>query len=411
MRIILLFVCFTMAAFAGDQWPDWRGTAGDGCSDAVSLPLMWSETENVKWKTIIHDKGWSTPVIWGDQIWLTTAKEDGHAFYALAVDFNSGKVIRDIKVFSCADPQSINSLNSYATPSPVIEEGRVYVHYGTFGTACIDTRTGKVLWRWDEAHCDHVQGPAASPFLFEHLLILHLEGSDVQLIIALDKATGKMVWKAERPKEHYTDKPLYYKAYITPIIIRVNGKPQLISNGSKVCQAFDPYTGKEIWRVVYGGDSTISRPIAGDGMVYINTGWEEESAELWAVKPDGIGDVTATHVAWKVVEHIPIESSPLFVNHMIFTVDDRGTASCLNAKNGQVLWQQKLNGMFGASPLYAQGRIYFCDKKGKTTVVAAEKAYQSLAVNVLGDGFMASPAVKANSLILRSRTHLYRIEE
>jgi outer membrane protein assembly factor BamB len=404
---LMLLTCLL---FAGENWPDWRGPSNDGCSDAVGLPLTWSETENIKWKTPIHDQGWSTPVIWGDQIWLTTATEDGHKFYALCVDFNSGKVIRDIKVFDCAKPQGKHALNSYATPSPVIEEGRVYVHYGTFGTACIDTRNGKVLWRWDEIHCDHIQGPASSPFLFENLLILHLEGSDVQNIVALDKMTGKMVWKAERPKEHYTGNPLYYKAYITPIIIRVNGKPQLISNGSKVCQAFDPYTGVEIWRVVYGGDSTISRPIFGDDLVYVNSGWEEESAELWAVKPDGVGDVTDSKVVWKIVQHIPIESSPLFADDMIFAIDDRGTASCFDGKTGAVNWQENFKSMFSASPICAQKRIYFFDKKGRTVVVAADKTFKQLAINSLGDGYMASPAVKGKSLILRSRTNLYRVE-
>lgn len=407
---VFSLLVLTCCLFAGGNWPDWRGPSNDGRSDATDLPLTWSETEHIKWKTPIHDQGWSTPVIWSNQIWLTTATEDGHKFFALCVDFSSGKITRDIKVFNCAKPQGKHPLNSYATPSPVIEEGRLYVHYGTFGTACIDTRSGKVLWRWDEIHCDHVQGPASSPFLFENLLILHLEGSDVQNIIALDKMTGKMVWKAERPKEHYTGNPLYYKAYITPIIIRVNGKPQLISNGSKVCQAFDPYTGKEIWRVVYGGDSTISRPIFGDDLVYVNSGWEEESAELWAVKPDGVGDVTESKVLWKVVENIPIESSPVFADHMIFTVNDRGMASGIDAKTGAVNWQENFKSMFSASPIYAPGRIYFFDKKGRTVVVAADRTYKQLAVNSLGDGFMASPAVKDKSLILRSRTNLYRVE-
>ncbi|MDZ7371305.1 MAG: PQQ-binding-like beta-propeller repeat protein [candidate division KSB1 bacterium] len=404
-----LIILLWAIGWAVENWPDWRGPTCDGVVNA-DLPLTWSETQNVKWKTAIPYHGWSTPVIWGNQIWLTTATEDGKQFFAVCVDFNSGKVLQQIKVFTCDKPQGKHPLNSYATPSPVIEEGRVYVHFGTFGTACIDTKSGKILWKWNEVTCDHIQGPASSPLLFENLLILHLEGSDVQVIAAVDKLTGKTVWKTERPKEYYTGNPLYYKAYITPIVITVNGKPQLISNGSKVCQAFDPYTGKEIWRVVYGGDSTISRPIFGDGLVFINCGWEEVSADLWAVDPRGVGDLTAK-VVWKAEEHVPIESSPVLLNHMIFMVDDKGTASCLEAKTGSVLWRQRLGGQFGASPIAAAGRVYFFDKKGKTTVVSAERTLKRLAVNQLGDGFWASPAVKERSLILRSRNFLYRVEE
>ena len=409
-RLIVYLLIFSAQLVAGENWADWRGPTCDGRVDAANLPLTWGETENIKWKTPTPHQGWSTPVIWGDQIWMTAATEDGKQFFALCVDFDTGKITRNIKVFDCAKPQGKHPLNSYATPSAVIEEGRVYVHYGTFGTACIDTRSGKVLWRWNEITCDHIQGPASSPFLFENLLILHLEGSDVQFIVALDKQTGKTVWKSERPQEYYTGNPLFYKAYITPIIIVVDGKPQLISNGAKVCQALDPFTGKEIWRVVYGGDSTISRPIFIDGLVYVNCGWEEESADLWAIKPDGAGDVTASKVVWKVEEHIPIESSPTFADGMIFIIDDRGTASCIDAKTGAVHWREKFKSMFSASPIAAHDRVYFFDKKGKTVVVAADKTFKQLAVNQLGDGFMASPAVRNNSLILRSRTHLYRVE-
>jgi outer membrane protein assembly factor BamB len=342
---------------------------------------------------------------------MSTAKEDGTELFALCVDYLSGKIIHDIKVFDIAEPQRKHPQNSYATPSPVIEDGRVYVHYGTHGTACINTQTGNILWRWDSVKCNHVQGAASSPFLFENLLILHLEGNDVQYIIALDKNNADEVWRAERPQEYYTGNPLYYKAYTTPIIIKVNGVLQLVSNGSKVCVAYDPYTGAEIWRVVYGGDSTISRPIFGDGLVYINVGWKEESSELWAVDPTGKGDITETHVKWKILENIPIESSPVFANHSIFTVDDRGMISCIDPKSGQFVWQQEFKGFFGASPLYADGKIYFFNKKNATIVLKPSREFELLAQNILDEGFMASPAVKSKSLILRTKTHLYRIEE
>ncbi|MBN1479427.1 PQQ-binding-like beta-propeller repeat protein [candidate division KSB1 bacterium] len=411
LRLIAIILSLATFIAAGENWPDWRGPTYDGVSTAKGLPVSWSETENVVWKTAIHDIGWSTPVIWDDQIWMTTATEDGKQLFAVCVDFKTGQIVHDIKVFDIAEPQRKHPQNSYATPSPVIEKGRVYVHYGTHGTACIDTKTGVILWRWDAVQCEHVQGPASSPFLFENLLILHIEGNDVQYIIALDKLTAKEIWRAERPQEYYTGNPLYYKAYTTPIIVNVNGKPQLVSNGSKVCLAYDPRTGEEIWRVVYGGDSTISRPIFGDGLVYVNVGWKEQSSELWAVDPTGTGNITDTHVKWKILENIPIESSPVFANHLIFTVDDRGTISCIDPKNGQFLWQQDFKGFFGASPIVADGTIYFSNKKNSTIVLAASADYQLFAENILDEGFMASPAVKDKSLILRTKTHLYRIEE
>ena len=392
------------------QWPEWRGP-GDGRSPAQGLPVTWSETENIVWKTEIHDEGWSTPVIWGEQIWVTTATRDGHELYAVCLDVNTGEIIHDVKVFDIADPQRKHPLNSYATPSPVIEEGRVYVHYGSHGTACLDTQTGDILWTWDEIHCRHVQGPASSPFLFKDFLILHLEGNDVQYIVALDKTDAKEVWRAERPQEYYTGNPLYYKAYTTPLLIEVNGELQLVSNGSKVCVAYDPYTGEEIWRVVYGGDSTISRPIFGDGLVYVNVGWKEKWSELWAVRPDGKGNVTDTHVVWKVTEYIPIESSPVFEKHCIFTVDDFGMLSCLTAEGGEILWQYDLDSKCSASPIYADGRIYLFDKKNKGVVVKASKTFELLAENELDGGCMASPAVYEQSLVVRTKTHLYRIEQ
>ena len=410
-KAIFILAVLTLVAVAQANWPDWRGPTKDGVSTAKGLPVTWSESENVAWKTAVHDEGWSSPVIWDDQVWVTTATKDGHELYAVCVDYESGDVIHDVKVFDIAEPQRKHPQNSYATPSPVIEAGRVYVHYGTHGTACINTQSGDVLWRWTALHCNHVQGPASSPFLFEDLLILHIEGNDIQFIVALDKKTAEEVWRAERPQEYYTGNPLYYKAYTTPIIITVNGKKQLVSNGSKVCVAYDPYTGKEIWRVVYGGDSTISRPIFGDGLVYVNVGWKEESSELWAVDPTGRGNITDMHVKWKILENIPIESSPVFANHLIFTVDDRGAISCINPKTGEFIWQQEFKGFFGASPLFADGRVYFFNKKNTAIVVEASDQYKLLAENLLDDGFMASPAVKDNSLILRTKMHIYRIDE
>jgi outer membrane protein assembly factor BamB len=409
---IIVLLLLSHVAWAGENWPAFRGPTDDGISDALKLPVEWSESKNIKWKTAIHDKGWSSPVIWGDQVWMTTATEDGHKLYAVCVDYNSGKILHDKLVFEIVKPQRKNSLNSYATPSPVIDEERVYVHFGAHGTACLDAQTGKVLWKREDLKCNHVQGPAGSPFLYKDLLILHLEGNDVQFVIALDKKTGKTVWKTDRPKEMYEKAiPLYRKGYSTPIIIQVDGKDQLISVGAQMCHAYDPLTGEELWSVYYGTDSTISRPVWDGELVFVNTGFHRPYPDLWAVRPTGRGDVTESHVVWKITQHVPSESSPIVRNGLLYMVSDRGEVSCVDAKTGRVIWQEELEGQFGACPVYADGRIFFSNKKGVTTVIAEGREFKVLSTNVLDEGFLASPAIRENAFIMRTKTHLYRIEE
>jgi len=408
--VLLIVGLLTQSVRGGDNWPDFRGPTCNGRSDSVGLPIEWSETQNIKWKTPIHDLGWSSPVVWGDQIWLTTADKEGHQMYAVCVSFETGRIIYDVKVFEEKEPQKINRRNSYATPSPVVEPGRVYAHFGTFGTACLDTKTGKILWQRRDLNCEHMQGPASSPVLFGDLVILHLEGTDVQFIAALKKATGETVWRIERPKEWYsTVEPIARKAYSTPIVIEVGGRPQLISSGSQGCHAYDPCTGGEFWRIWYGDDSTISRPIANKELVFVNTGLIHP--KLWAVRPDGRGDVSNSGVVWKIEKNIPAESSPVIVDDLIYIVDDKGTASCIEAKTGKIIWQEQSEGEYGASLVYGDGRVYFFNKEGKTTVIKQGRTFKIVATNQLGDGFMASPAIVGKSLILRSKTHLYRIEK
>lgn len=404
----------TWAKQQGDQgnWPDWRGPTGDGRSDATDLPLNWSESENIVWKTRIHDLGYSTPVVWGDQVWVTTATKDGRTLYAVCIDLNTGRVVHDVEVFHPKKPQRINAKNSYATPSAVVEKDRAYVHYGTHGTAAIDSKTGKVLWRRTDLNCEHMQGPVSSPVLFEDLLIVHLEGTDVQFIAALDTKTGNTVWRYERPQELYGHvEPVYLrKAYHTPVIVEVNGKAQLVSNGAMLVTAHEPKTGKELWRVIYRDDNTISRIVTGLGLFFINCGGSPNATHLWAVRQGGAGDVTDTHVVWKMTKDVPLESSPVLVGDLLYTLSDRGVLICKEAKTGKTVWSERLDGKYGASLLYADGRIYISSKEGKTTVIEPGPKFRKLAVNEL-DGFLgASPAVAGKSLLLRTKTHLYRVQ-
>lgn len=409
---ILAAASCVCAVFAHADWPDWRGPKEDGRSDAAGLPLHWSETENIVWKTAIHDSGLSTPVVSGGQIWLTTAREDGTALYAVGIDLNSGDIIHDVEVFRVEDPQRINPNNSYATPSAAIEAGRVYVHFGTFGTACIDTNSGSVLWRRTDLNCDHMQGPASSPILFENLAIVDIEGVDKQFIAALDKQTGDTVWLYNRPEDLYTGlKGVYLKSYQTPVIVEVEGKPQLVSNGALLVTGHDPRTGTEIWRARYRDDSTISRIVSGHGLLFVNTGGSPGATQLWAIREGGAGDVTDSHVVWKMAEDAPHESSPVLVGDLLYTMSDLGALICTEATTGKPVWIEHLKGRYSASLLSAGDRIYFSEKKGKTTVIAAGREYRELAVNELDGDLWASPAVAGDSLLLRTKTHLYRIEQ
>ena len=414
MPIVKSFVtilCLVVSCYAHGDWSDWRGPTTDGQTTATNLPLHWSETENITWKTAIHDRGHSSPVIWGEQVWLTTAREDGTALYALCVDVNTGAVLHDILVFEVAEPQRINPNNTYATPSATIEAGRVYVHYGTFGTACIDTASGEILWTRTDLNCDHMQGPASSPVLFGGLVIVHLEGVADPFIVALDKTSGKTVWRYDRPSDLYEGiQGVYIKSYQTPVFIESDGAPQMISNGALLVTGHEPLTGKEIWRVRYRDDSTISRIITGQGLLFINTGGSPGKSELWAIRPGGTGDVTDTHVVWKMTEDAPHESSPVLVDDLLYTMSDRGTLTCMEAKTGVPVWTESQRGNYSASLLATKDRIYISDKKGKTTIIAPGRTYQVLAVNELDAELWASPAVEKNALLLRSKTHLYRIE-
>lgn len=399
-------------AFGNADWPDWRGPTADGRTDAPNLPLHWSETENIRWKTAIHDRGHSTPVICGNQVWMTTAKEDGTLLFAIGVASDSGAILWDIPVFEVADPQKINPLNSYATPSAAVEDGRVYVHFGTFGTACIDTLSGAILWKRTDLNCDHMQGPASSPILFEDLLIVHLEGTDKQFITALSKTTGETVWTHNRPGDLYTAdiSPVYRKSYQTPVIVYEDGTPQMVSNGALLVTGHDLRSGDELWRVRYQDDSTISRIVAGPELLFVNTGGPPGGTELWAIRRGATGDVTDSNVVWRKTEDAPHESSPVLVDDLLYTISDVGRLACIEADTGTVVWSNRLQGKFGASLLATKDRIYMSNKDGVTTVIATGREYRELAVNQIDGELWASPAVTDNALLLRTKTHLYRIE-
>jgi outer membrane protein assembly factor BamB len=300
----------------------------------------------------------------------------------------------------------------------VIEPGRVYVTFGSPGTAAIDTRSGKTLWERRDLECNHFRGAGSSPILFRDLLIMHFDGSDRQYVVALAKQTGQTVWRTERSidfKDLGPDgKPQadgdFRKAFATPHIVIAGGAPVLVSLGSKATYGYDPLTGKELWKIEERSSfSASTRPVAGNGLVLYPTGFN--TGQLLAVRPDGRGDVTASHVVWRVTRGVPQKPSLLLAGDLVFMIHDGGVLTCLDAKTGELVWKARLDGSFSASPVWAEGHIYFCSEDGKITVIEAGREFKVLARNELADGFMASPAIAGSALFLRTRKHLYRIEK
>jgi outer membrane protein assembly factor BamB len=406
-----------VAVIALAQWPQFRGADGNGVSTNTGLPLTWSETQNVRWKTAIHGRAWSSPVVLGRQVWLTTATPDGKQLFAVAIDKDSGKIIYDLKLFDVPNPQFAHAFNTYASPTPVIEDGRVYVTFGSPGTAALDTATGEVVWTRRDLECNHFRGAGSSPILFRNLLLMHFDGSDRQYVVALDKRTGKTVWQTNRSIDFQDVLPDgkikadgdFRKAFGTPQIVMNGDHPVLVSIGSQATYGYDPLTGRELWKIVERGNfSGSTRPVAGHGLVFYPTGFN--TGQIFAIRPDGRGDVTGTHVAWKAARGAPNKPSLLLLGDLLFMVNDGGIVTCLEARTGTEVWHGRLTDSYSASPVSADGRVYFFSEDGKTTVIEAGRAFKILAENSLDDGFMASPAIDGKAFYLRTRSHLYRIE-
>lgn len=396
---------------AEDGWREFRGPNGSGLATHATPPLTWSETENVAWKTPLHGKAWSSPVYENGKLWMTTATEDGHEMFVICVRAEDGQILHDRLLFTNEEPDKIDVTNSYASCSAVVEGERVYVHFGTYGTACLSTVTAETLWERRDFPCVHYRGPGSSPIVFENWLYLHFDGYDQQYIVALDKRTGETVWRKDRRDLFGTDNGDHRKAFGTPAIFEIAGRTQLVSPFAKAALAYDPRTGEELWWVRFEQHSTANRPLFDGQRVFIGTGFGKGS--VLAVKPgEARGDLTDTHVQWENSRSMPSKPSPLLIDGRVYTIADKiGLASCLDAETGDVIWQERVGGTFTASPVFAGGHIYLCDEDGKTVVMAPGETGRILAENILESGCMATPAPVGDSLYLRTRTHLYRLRK
>jgi outer membrane protein assembly factor BamB len=399
------------------DWAEFRGPNTDGTAPwAKGVPTTLGEDQNVKWKTPIHGKGWSSPIVVGDRIWLTTATEDGTKLSVIALEKDSGKIVLDKVLFTVDAPQFCHKFNSYASPTPVAANGVVYVTFGSPGTAALDARTGDVLWQRTDFVCNHFRGAGSSPILWNNLLIMNFDGSDFQFVAALDQKTGKTAWKTDRSVD-YKDldgngKPSgdgdYRKGFATPLVTELNGKPVLISSGAKAHYGYDPATGKELWRFEERAQHSAStRPVVANGHIFIQTGFGK--GQLIALKTPADGLVPDSSVAWRISKGVANKPSLIHQNGLLFMIDDAGIGSCIEAASGNVVWSQRVGGNFSASPILADGKIVLLNEEGKATTIAPEREFKLLGEGKFESGFMASPAVDGNDLVLRTKTALYRV--
>ena len=439
MRFQILTLCLLLSPISlhgGDAWPQFRGPDGNGIVTGQTVPAEIGESTNLAWRTELPGRGWSSPVIIDDVIYVTTAveripnqeerlamlREEGieeRKFKQLAIaksidlkliaiDFKTGSMLQTIDLSVIPDPDPIHSLNSYSSPTPTIDGEMIYCHFGTYGTFAVERKSGEVAWT-RRLPLKHSVGPGSSPFIYKDLLVLIQDGVDRQYVTALNKRTGETVWERDRPEMDAPEGD-QKKAYCTPIAITdKRGREQLICMGSQWMVSYEPATGEEMWRVKHGkGFSVVPCPVFGDDVVYFSTGFTKPV--LFAVRVDGDGDVSDTHVKWVAKQGIPAKPSPLLHEGLIYIMADNGVASCLDAETGEQVWRQRIGGDYSASPILAGGHLYFASQDGKVTVLQPGREGKVIAENEIDGRIMASPAVVNNRLILRSDKAIYQFK-
>ncbi len=412
IRLLMLSaLCIDTVGIANAQsWSAFRGDQLNGVQLNQSIPTKWSETEHVVWKTEIHGRGWSSPVVEGNEIWLTTATPDGFKMYAVCVALDSGRILHDRLIFENAEVQpDYHETNSYASPTPAIQGDCVFVHFGAYGTACLRRNDCSLVWQRRDLPCNHYRGAGSSPIIHRGLLIFHMDGFDYQYAVALDCKTGETVWRADRNVEYSTANGDYHKAFSTPLVIQAAGREQLISPAAMACLSLDPMTGQEIWRIRYEEHSTTARPVFDGKRIYMTTGFTK--GKMMCIRVDGQGDVTDSHVEWSDRRSIGCKPSPVLVGQHLFGLSDDGVLSRYNLGTGELAWRHRLGGAFSASLVATSTHVVATDHDGKSYVFSIGDKPELVSENNLPDGCNASPAIVDNSLILRTKAALYRMGE
>ena len=407
MRLIsAVSVVLAGALAARAEWPQFRGPDGGGQSSASGLPIHWNSSENVAWKTAVEGLGWSSPVVHQNRIYVTTAKRAGEGEESLCLvclDSRTGAELWSKEIFRQSGSVAMHKKNSHASPTPLIDGGNVFLHFGPHGTACV-TLDGDVVWKRTLDY-KPVHGNGGSPALAGEVLVICCDGGDVQYVVGLDTKTGDTRWKTDRqttPKKGFS--------FSTPLVLEAAGGQQVVCPGSDAVFSYDPQTGLEIWRMDYpNGYSVTPRPVFGAGLVFVASGYDKPV--LYAIDPEGSGNVTETHVRWRMERGAPLTPSVLVVGDELYCVADNGVACCVNARTGAEHWRERLGGNFSASPLHAAGLVYFQNEAGEAIVIKAGPTFEEVARNQLGDEgrTFASYAVDGASLLIRSETAVYRI--
>jgi outer membrane protein assembly factor BamB len=392
-----------------ENWPRFRGPTGQGISTETGLPLHWSATSNMAWKKAIPGEGWSSPIVYANRVFVTTATDNGISCHVICLDRKTGAILWDKAVFQQALRRK-EKKNSFATPTPVTDGQRVYAIFGSGSLVALDF-AGSMVWTNHQFQHYSQHGLGVSPVLHEDLLIIPFDGSsegpdkmlgwqkpwDKAVIVALDKSTGVVRWRAKRGLSRI--------AHVTPNILRVGGKEQLISGAGDVVQGFDLKTGELIWTATSKGEGVVPSVVLGDGLVFTASGFPQPT--IRAHRTGGQGDVTRTHLAWEQKNGAPKISSFLYIRPHLYAVTDAGVATCLEAETGQIVWEKRLDGHYSASPVCVEGKIYFLSEEGETVVLAPGREFRILARNPLGEMCQASMAVSQKQFFIRTEKNLY----
>lgn len=400
MKLALLL----LTLLSPGDWPQFRGSNADAHAEAKPTPMEWSDTKNVAWKIVVPGLGWSSPSIVGDHIYLTTAvtKGEGLSLRAMALSTKDGSTIWDQEVWAVEKAPPIHTKNSHASPTPIVHDGSVYVHFGAQGMAKLKASDGSIVWQTKELDYNPLHGNGGSPVLYDGKLVIACDGTANPFIAAIDAETGKVVWRTMR-----SEKAKISHSFVTSTVAVVDGKPQVLSPGPDHFAAYDLETGKELCKVRALGWSVVPQPAVGHGMVYYNHDYD--NPELMAVKLGGSGDVTDSHVVWRINRGAPSTPSPLLVGEELYFIADNGIASCVNALTGERYWMERIGGNFSASPVFANGHILFLNEAGLATWIKPGKTYEAVGTSEVPGRTFATPSFSNGAMYLRTDEVLYKI--